>query len=216
MKTPEIDCYNAISMASRCQTTYHLPGLYGLDSLRRLQPATVDAMIILGSGASVYDALPWQSPLNRWVHARCLAGVPTLGLCYGHQLLAHIFGGKIDLLWDDQKAKGTRSVSIDGGPLLSQARADHLVVSHREGVIQLPTDFHVFGHSAQVQVDAMKHIRLPIWGFQPHIEATPAFLANNQIHADAEHAAAAYGFGACLMDAFYRQIRNSWRQSSTA
>ena len=206
MKTPEIDCYNHISSRSGCRTTYHLPALHGLDSLRRFDDSPIDGIVILGSGASVYDNLPWQRPLNDWIQERCLAGVPTIGLCYGHQLLADVFGGTVEILWNGEKAKGTRVVSIDRGALLTQPMNEHLIVSHREGVTKEPPDFYTFGRSLEVRVDAMKHAELPIWGFQPHIEATPDFLTNNAIDAKPEHASAAFKFGQQLMDAFFAQV----------
>ena len=172
MRVPELDCFNRIAQESRCWTTYHLPALYGLDSLQQLSESRFHGIVILGSGASVYDGLPWQDPLHAWVYDQACKGVPTIGLCYGHQLLAHIFGGVIEHLWNGEKKRGTRPVTVYDPTLMAVERTAPLVISHREGITVCPKGFSVCAHSADVTIDGIAHSRLPIWGFQPHIEAT--------------------------------------------
>ncbi len=54
--------------------------------------------------------------------------------------------------------------------------------------------------SPDVPVDAFTHPTRPIWGFQPHPEATTAFTANNGVPFDAPEEMLAFGHG--LVDAF--------------
>ena len=91
MRVPELDCFNQIARSAKCWTSYHLPALHGFDSLEQLANERIDGVVILRSGASVYDNLPWQAPLLEWVRTQALDGIPTLGLCYGHQMIAHAF-----------------------------------------------------------------------------------------------------------------------------
>ena len=206
MRIPELDCYNQLSRAAQCWTSYHLPALHGFDSLHYLPQAPLAGVVILGSGASVYDGLPWQEPLNKWVHNEAVRGTPIMGLCYGHQLLAHIFGGTIGLLWEGKKAKGSRSVTVTDGLLSPQPTTGPLIVSHREGVIECPAGFDICAVSDEVLVDGIAHKDRPIWGFQPHIEATAGFLSNNEIEAD--DAAMAFDYGYSLLDAFFNFVRS--------
>jgi GMP synthase - Glutamine amidotransferase domain len=55
-----------------------------------------DGAIISGSQSSVYDDhRPWIQTLSRWVEGAIADGVPILGVCWGHQLLAQILGGTV-------------------------------------------------------------------------------------------------------------------------
>jgi GMP synthase-like glutamine amidotransferase len=179
-RVPELDCFNRMSRRSRLPLTYHLPALFGLDSLRRVEDGVV-GVVVLGSGASVNDPLDWQEALVDWLGPRVLAGVPTLGLCYGHQLLARLGGGAVGFLHTDHhKEKGAREVALRGSRLWAD-RAVPLVVTHREAVTVTPPGWRVVASSAACAVEVMEHERLPVWSVQAHPEATPAFLRNNDV-----------------------------------
>src|SRR5688500_14799459 len=111
MRVPELDCFNRMTRRSRGPLTYHLPALFGMDSLERGgEPAGI---VILGSGASVNDDLPWQHALKGWLRPRVEGGTPVLGLCYGHQLLADLLGGEVGYVSADRvKRRGLRTVRL--------------------------------------------------------------------------------------------------------
>ena len=60
------------------------------------RPDECDAWLCTGSSASVYDDEPWIDGLADFVRAVHVARVPLVGVCFGHQLLAHALGGRTE------------------------------------------------------------------------------------------------------------------------
>ncbi|QLG49794.1 type 1 glutamine amidotransferase [Natrinema halophilum] len=54
-----------------------------------------DGVVVTGSRASVYWDDDWISPVAEWVGEAIDRGVPFLGICWGHQLLADVLGGTV-------------------------------------------------------------------------------------------------------------------------
>lgn len=204
VRVPELDCFNRMSRRSPIPLTYHLPALFGLESLRRTEEALA-GVVVLGSGASVHDPLAWQDELKAWLRPRMLAGTPFLGLCYGHQLGADLLGGEVGYLHADRrKEQGMREIRLEGNGLWGGPCAGRLMVSHRETVVRVPEGCAVVGASPVVAVEAFAHRHLPIWGFQAHPEATPAFAVNNGVPFDEEPGVLAFGHR--LVDGFFDRI----------
>ncbi len=199
-RVPELDCFNRMSRGSLVPLTYHLPAMHGLDSLHRAE-AGLRGVVVLGSGASVNDDLPWQDDLREWLAPRVRGGLPVLGLCYGHQLLADLLGGRIGFLHgDEHKERGLRRIRLEPDPLWGAACEGYAIVSHREVVVDVPPGCVLRGHTELVEVEAFAHADLPVWGIQAHPEATPAFAANNGIPFEADPAVLAFGHR--VVDAF--------------
>ncbi|MCM2338632.1 MAG: glutamine amidotransferase [Lysobacter sp.] len=51
--------------------------------------------LVTGSGAMVTDRADWSERSADWLRDAAHAGMPLLGICYGHQLLAHALGGEV-------------------------------------------------------------------------------------------------------------------------
>ena len=76
-----------------------LPGVTGGDLP---DPATVDAVAVLGSPEGAWDdTVPWLASEMAYLSRAIDAGVPILGICFGGQILARVLGGSV--------APGTRS-----------------------------------------------------------------------------------------------------------
>ena len=56
---------------------------------------TVSGVIITGSHAMVTDREDWSEFVAKWLRGIAANTLPVLGICYGHQLLAHAWGGDV-------------------------------------------------------------------------------------------------------------------------
>lgn len=56
----------------------------------------VDAYLITGSKSSVYDDKEWIGRLMEFVRELDARGKKLVGICFGHQLVAHALGGKTE------------------------------------------------------------------------------------------------------------------------
>lgn len=203
VRIPELDSYNHIVQMSSLPTSYHLPAMFGIESL--LDAGRPAAIIVMGSGASVHDNLPWQQELNEWLKPLIEQGIPTLGLCYGHQLIAHLFGGKVGYIFQDlTKLKGFRRVTVQPSRFLPKVEEGLLVVSHRETVTDCPPGFTIGANSSEIPIDGLSHAQLPIWSFQTHPESTHAFVKHGEIPWSGDESM--FHFGHRLVKAFLDHV----------
>jgi GMP synthase (glutamine-hydrolysing) len=196
VKKAELECFNRLVSCAPLPLTYHLPALFGMDSLEQEREKAA-GVILLGSGSSVNDALPWQLALSKWLLPRLHAKVPVLGLCFGHQFIAHLFGARVEQKWPtEKKQKGFRDVTLKSNRLWGEKKTGPLYVSHNEVVSNCPDGFEVVGTSALVAIEALAHQTLPVWTFQAHPEATPGFTKNESDEK--------LSFGHMLVQAFFQ------------
>ena len=180
VEKPAIESFNRISRITEYPVTYHLPALFGFENSLRIKQ-NVKGIIVLGSAASVHDGFRWQEELTNILEESFDNNIPVLGICYGHQHIAHICGGKVGLLWDDNKKQGVRNVRLIKDTLYGGACNGPMIYSHKEGITEIPENFEIIAKSDMVNVDGFASTTKPIWGFQTHIEATQAFIDHHNI-----------------------------------
>tara|TARA_B100000029_G_scaffold173588_3_gene170205 strand:- start:2696 stop:3370 length:675 start_codon:yes stop_codon:yes gene_type:complete len=202
---PELQSYNHISSRSPVPTTYHLPALFDPKSMDEVIGETC-GIILMGSAASVYDKHKWLTNIYTIMEQAFAHYIPTLGICFGHQFIANMFGGTIDYLWDDnEKKRGTRQVKLNSHSILEDSAEGDLIYSHREGVTICPSEFEISISSEMVKIDGITHQSKPIWGVQPHIEATYAFAKRSGVLEDRFHPA--FQFGTRILDRFLEKLK---------
>lgn len=99
-----------------------------------------DAVIVSGSGASVYWDEPWIDSLVDWVNGALDHGVPILGVCFGHQLVAHALGGEVRDMGEYEL--GYRKIERVGDSDLLEGLPDRFVAfeTHSDEVATVPAD----------------------------------------------------------------------------
>lgn len=127
---------------------------------------TVIGVILSGSPFSVYDEKSFKLEFDR------LRGhYPILGICYGAQLMAQTFGGKVE-------PSGTREYGranlehVDAGNPLFKGFDQHSQVwmSHGDTITALPEDFECVASTKEVKYAAYQAKGEKLWGVQFHPE----------------------------------------------
>ena len=74
-----------------------------------------DGYLVSGSAAGVYDDFDWIAPLMEFLRSAHAADKPLVGVCFGHQVIAHALGGRTEK-WHDGWGLGIYDVTLDGAP----------------------------------------------------------------------------------------------------
>ena len=85
---------------------------------------------------SVNDDDKWQQNISDIMIDASAQGIAVLGLCYGHQLIGHIYGGKVGPLWSGEKKQGERVVHVKKSVLWGAPTSGPLLYSHQDGITQ--------------------------------------------------------------------------------
>lgn len=134
-------------------------------------------MTIGGSALSVFYAIPGYAAFESLLREARSRGLPMLGLCFGAQAIADVFGGKV--IRDQARAEyGTIDVVVSreaaelDWPIFFRA-PDRFAAQawHRDRITRLPNGFRPMAWSQGGKVlQAFRSINEPIWGMQFHPE----------------------------------------------
>jgi len=127
------------------------------------------ALILSGGPASVYaEGAPRMDP------EVLSLGVPTLGICYGMQLLALELGGAVERTGASEFGK-TELRAEDGGLFEGLPPAQTVWMSHRDSVVAPPAGARVVAGSPSTPVAAFESAERGLYGvqFHPEVVHTP-------------------------------------------
>ncbi|WP_420344274.1 type 1 glutamine amidotransferase [Paenirhodobacter sp.] len=91
-----------------------------------------DGWLITGSRFGVYEEHPFIAPLEAFIRKTIAAGVPLVGICFGHQIIAQAMGGKVEK-YAGGWAIGAQDYVLDGAPVTLNAWHQDQVVRRPEG-----------------------------------------------------------------------------------
>jgi GMP synthase (glutamine-hydrolysing) len=97
-------------------------------------------------------------------------GIPTLGICYGHQVIAHTLGGEVAR--NNVAEYGRAELAVEASSLMMRELPEEQTVwmSHRDAVVSAPNGFKVTATTAESPVAAMENPDRGIFGVQFHPE----------------------------------------------
>jgi len=136
-------------------------------------PGECDAYVVTGSAAGVYDDLPWIEPLKAFlVQAR---EQPLVGVCFGHQVMAEAFGGKV-VKSDKGWGVGLHAYDIaELQPWMDGAAKVAVPASHQDQVIRIPPSARAVAGSAFTPAGILVYDDRPAISMQFHPEFDPAY-----------------------------------------
>ncbi|HVK42034.1 MAG TPA: type 1 glutamine amidotransferase [Phenylobacterium sp.] len=140
-------------------------------------PTAVDACsayVVTGSSAGVYDPLPWIEPLKDFLRS-AKGEVPLIGVCFGHQVMAEAFGGKVIASpkgWGvglHRYRIGQAQAWMDSGEPVA------VPASHQDQVVELPPGANVIGGNDFCPFGMLDYGPARAISLQLHPEFEPAY-----------------------------------------
>ncbi|KJS37855.1 MAG: hypothetical protein VR74_07300 [Hyphomonas sp. BRH_c22] len=141
-------------------------------------PGALDAVLITGSPAGVYDDDPWIAPLMDFIRSAADARLPQVGICFGHQIMAEALGGKV-IKSPKGWGIGRHTYEIKACPdWAGDCPATISVgVSHQDQVVVLPPDANLLAASDFTPIAAIDYGWTPAISFQCHPEFSAEYCA---------------------------------------
>ena len=103
-----------------------------------------------------------------------IEGIPTLGICYGHQLMAHRLGGRVKK--STEREYGRRTLTKDDPhSLVGRLSSDQVWMSHGDQVLEAPPGFRVTAETDTCPIAAFEDPVRQVYGvqFHPEVSHTP-------------------------------------------
>ncbi|MGI9493741.1 MAG: type 1 glutamine amidotransferase, partial [Geminicoccaceae bacterium] len=114
-------------------------------------PDACDAWLITGSKHGAYEDHDWIPPLEKLIRQASAAGIPVVGICFGHQIMAQALGGKVE------KFSGGWSVGVEDYAI--EGIGDNVLINawHQDQVVDLPGTASVVGSSPICRYAALRY-----------------------------------------------------------
>lgn len=132
----------------------HVYEVFGVDIISGASPPAptdADGWMITGSKYGAYEDTPWMATLEQLIRDIYAQGVPLVGICFGHQIIAKALGGKV-IKVDKGWGLGVQHYEMKVVPPYMNAfqveDQVHILGLHQDQVVELAEDVTILGGSS--------------------------------------------------------------------
>ena len=137
-------------------------------------PEDCDAYLVTGAARGAYDDLPWIDALGAFLRA-ARGRAPLVGICFGHQLMAQAFGGRV-IASPKGWGLGEQTYGIlQREPWMDDVATIRLPATHQDQVVEPPPGADIVAGSDFTPIGALAWRDHPSISLQLHPEYDPAF-----------------------------------------
>jgi GMP synthase (glutamine-hydrolysing) len=129
---------------------------------------SLKGIILSGSPFSVNDEKAPEVPVETYIKQ-----LPVLGICYGAQMTAKLFGGRVDKSNKREYGRASMEIRKEDAIFNSIPNKSQVWMSHSDSITALPEGFTVLATTESIPVAAFKkesNDSYPLYGFQFHPE----------------------------------------------
>ena len=139
-------------------------------------PASLEAILITGAAAGVYEDHDWMQPLFEFIRKGAAARIPQVGVCFGHQAIAKALGARVEKA-DAGWGLGLHTYDVHHTPdWMAALDTFSLGVSHQDQVLSLPAGAKVIAASDFTPFAALDYPEARAMSFQGHPEFDTEFF----------------------------------------
>ncbi len=137
-----------------------------------------DGYLISGSGSSVYEQKKWMLSLEDFINELDFKNKPTVGLCFGHQIMAKALGGEV-ICAPAGWGIGFAKCLIDSDNPKNELGLEGVIavgICHQDQVVKLPSNATSVGSAPHCKNFLIQFTRKMV-GLQGHPEFEPGYIS---------------------------------------
>ena len=132
-----------------------------------------DALLITGSKHGVYEEHDWIAPLENLIRDAYEKKIKTIGVCFGHQIIAQALGGRVE---KSDKGYGVGVMDYELNLPDGSTRHVSLCAWHQDQVVSPPPGAAVLARSEFCEFAGLRYGD-EIISFQAHPEFSKEYMA---------------------------------------
>ncbi len=136
-----------------------------------------DGIFLTGSPHGAYEDIPFIHREHELIQRAAETGIPMLGVCFGHQILASALCGRDQVFRRQTCEVGYRWLDVEPGAAEDSVARDlvprvYMFVWHNDEVRAGHPDMNILATTHDCPNHIWRFRDLPIWGIQGHPEIT--------------------------------------------